>query len=191
MIIALNLKTLEMKMSSRPTIDAFDMLINILRGHGERLEDISQRIEMVSGTLLNNPDLEEKLDQLEGEPGPSILIVDDDNALTQSFKMVLESAGFKVDVASTGEEAISKVNDSIYELVILDLNLPDMLGDEVAARIGSRVKDIIFVTGYSKLSGVAESEIMCEREFLLKPIEPVTLVKLTRDIISMRASDCG
>lgn len=180
-----------MKMSSRPTIDAFDMLINILRGHGERLEDISQRIEMVSGTLLNNPDLEEKLDQLEGEPGPSILIVDDDNALTQSFKMVLESAGFKVDVASTGEEAISKVNDSIYELVILDLNLPDMLGDEVAARIGSRGKDIIFVTGYSKLSGVAESEIMCEREFLLKPIEPVTLVKLTRDIISMRASDCG
>ena len=110
--------------------------------------------------------------------------MDDDDALTQSFKMVLESAGFKVDVASTGGEAIMKVNDNIYALAILDLNLPDMLGDEVAARIDGCVKDIIFITGYSSLSEVAEPDILRERELLLKPVEPATLIKLTTDTVS-------
>jgi len=176
-------------MSGEQKIDAFDMLIHILREHEEKLEDLSRRIRVVSGTLDVNPNLEEKLSQLEteqliGKPGPRILIVDDDDALTQSFKMVLESAGFKVDVASTGGEAIIKANDNIYDLVILDLNLPDMLGDEVAARIDESVKDIIFITGYSSLSEIAEPDILGERDLLLKPVEPATLIKITKDTLS-------
>jgi CheY-like chemotaxis protein len=172
-------------MSSKQRLDAFDMLISILREHDEKLEFLSERIEMVSDTLGANPDLKDRLnlletEQLDGEPSPSILLVDDDNALTQSFKMVLESAGFQVDTASTGEEATLKVRDKIYDLAILDLNLPDMLGDEVAARIDECVKDIIFITGYSSLSEVVESNIRRERELILKPIEPTDLLKLAR-----------
>ena len=54
-------------MSGEQKIDAFDMLIYILREHEEKLEDLSRRIEMVSGTLVANPNLEEKLGQLETE----------------------------------------------------------------------------------------------------------------------------
>lgn len=168
-------------MSNSQKIDTFDILINLLRQHDEMLEDLSQRIEVISGALMTNPDLEDKLNlldtvQSEGNPAPSILIVDDDDVLSQSFNMVLESAGFEVYVASTGEEAIRKAEDRVFDLVILDLNLPDMLGDEVAARIGEWVNDIIFITGYSSLLGIAESKMLKERDLILKPIDPSDLI---------------
>jgi len=177
-------------MSTQNKLDAFDMLIKILRDHDEKLEDLSARIEAVSNTLRANPELAEMLDQLElpqDEEGgaPSVLIVDDDDALAESFQMILKSAGFRADVASSGEGASVKAVKGGYDLAILDLNLPDMLGDELAARIGEYVKDIIFITGYGDLSGLADPEILREREFLLKPIEPADLIKLTKDTIAL------
>lgn len=79
-----------------------------------------------------------------------ILIVDDNPQNLISLKKVLEKNGFEVDTASSGEEALKKVLKSEYVLIILDVQMPDMDGFEVAETLSgfSKTKDtaIIFLS---------------------------------------------
>ena len=102
----------------------------------------------------------------------SILILDDDKNLANSFKLILESVGYKVDTAYTGIQALYKINKEEYDLVLLDLNLPDMMGDKVAEEIeeGQKHTDIVFITSYSSLSKRNKTET------LMKPINPENLL---------------
>ncbi len=59
----------------------------------------------------------------------NILVVDDDKNLANTFKMILETVGYNVDTAFTGLQALYKINKKTYGLVLLDLNLPDVMGD--------------------------------------------------------------
>lgn len=79
-----------------------------------------------------------------------ILIVDDNPQNLISLKKVLEKNGFEVDTASSGEEALKKVLKNEYVLIILDVQMPDMDGFEVAETLSgfSKTKDtaIIFLS---------------------------------------------
>ena len=146
-------------MSFTEKIDVLDLLINILREHEEKLDELVARLEVVSQTIQKDPELKRSVMEYElgkeaadEEAGVSnILVVDDDKSLANTFKLVLQSVGFNVDTAVTGLQALYKINRKPYDLVILDINLPDMLGDEVAEKIRETSDDvnIIMITGYS------------------------------------------
>ena len=177
-------------MSFTEKIDVLDLLINILREHEEKLDELVERLEIVSQTIQRDPALRRSL--LEYEVGAteideavgvqSILVVDDDKSLANTFKLVLQSVGFNVDTAITGLQALYKANRKKYDLVILDINLPDMLGDEVAEKIRENSKDvnIIMITGYSSFKDEVNEEALGIREVLMKPIPPEDLVKITK-----------
>jgi len=61
-----------------------------------------------------------------------ILIIQDSPSINIVLKSRLESAGFSVEAAETGEEGIRKANGGKYQLILLDLNLPGMSGIEVS-----------------------------------------------------------
>ncbi|MCK4438421.1 response regulator, partial [Candidatus Bathyarchaeota archaeon] len=86
------------------------------------------------------------------------------------------------DTAITGLQALYKANRKKYDLVILDTNLPDMLGDEVAEKIRENSNDvnIIMITGYSSFKDEVNEEKLGIREVLMKPIPPEDLVKITK-----------
>ena len=65
-----------------------------------------------------------------------ILVVDDDSALLRTLKVGLSARGHTVDVALTGEEGLRSAALQPPELVVLDLDLPDIDGLEVLARLG-------------------------------------------------------
>src|ERR1700753_1508698 len=69
-----------------------------------------------------------------------ILIVDDKKENIYSLKTLLEINKFKVDTALSGEEALKKVLKNTYALVILDVQMPDMDGFEVAEAISGNKK---------------------------------------------------
>lgn len=170
-------------------IDVLDLLINILREHEEKLDSLVDRLEIVSQTIQRDPVLKQSLMQYElssgreVEPGvSSILVVDDDKNLANTFKLVLQSVGFNVETAVTGLQALYKVNKSNYDLVILDINLPDMLGDEVAEKLKENNPDmnIIMITGYSNFKEELEGKGLDIKEILMKPIPPEELVKITK-----------
>ena len=86
----------------------------------------------------------------EGSGQPTVLVVDDDEDLQTTFKQFLKEAGFGRIVVGTGEKAISYAEKQKFDLVFLDLQLPDMSGDEVYLRIKELHPDlpIVIITGY-------------------------------------------
>lgn len=64
-----------------------------------------------------------------------ILIVDDDVDMAETCSMLLEAHGFDVNVAGSGDEAISKMSGAIHELVISDCAMPGMTGIELSERL--------------------------------------------------------
>lgn len=179
-------------MSFTEKIDVLDLLINILREHEEKLDELVARLEVVSQTIQKDPNLKRSVMEYElGKDAEeeisvsNILVVDDDKSLANTFKLVLQSVGFNVDTAITGLQALYKINRKQYDLVILDINLPDMLGDEVAEKIRENSDDvkIIMITGYSSFKDEVKEEELGIKEVLMKPIPPEDLVKITKKML--------
>jgi DNA-binding NtrC family response regulator len=62
-----------------------------------------------------------------------ILIVDDDESIRKIFRTILEENGYRVDTAENGRKALWKINARFYNLVIVDIRLPDMDGTKLLA----------------------------------------------------------
>jgi DNA-binding response OmpR family regulator len=111
-----------------------------------------------------------------------ILVVDDEPDLTQVSSLALEYHGFKVDSFNDPQEALSKFEPGLYDLVILDIKMPKMDGFELYHEI--RKKDnnanICFLTAselYYKEFRKKEYYALDRNLFLRKPIENEELVK--------------
>lgn len=68
-------------------------------------------------------------------PMKRILLVDDEPAILQTLRILLASAGYTVETAWSSKEAWDLLNQSGFDLVVTDFNMPGMKGDELAARI--------------------------------------------------------
>ena len=69
---------------------------------------------------------------------PVVLIVDDHASFRRVARRMLEAAGFAVDEAANGTDAVAASRSGRYDLVLLDVQLPDLDGFEVAERLASR-----------------------------------------------------
>ncbi len=64
--------------------------------------------------------------------GRHVLIVDDDSFLVEVFRLMMEDAGFIVETAHSGREALAKAEASSFNLVVTDLVLPDITGEDLS-----------------------------------------------------------
>src|SRR5690554_3360795 len=90
-----------------------------------------------------------------------ILIVDDKSENLISLRTYLEQSGFEVDEASSGEEALRKILNTVYSLIILDVQMPGMDGFEVAE----------IITGYNKAKDTPIlflSAVNIDKQFITK-----------------------
>ena len=100
---------------------------------------------------------------------PTVLVVDDDPVLQDLFQTFLKKIGFSRVVVGTAKEAIKSLRKQKFDLMFLDLQLPDAPGDEVyktAKRI-DRDLNVIVITGYP------DSEILDR----ILQVSPVTVLK--------------
>ena len=81
---------------------------------------------------------------------PLVLVVDDDADLCQSLWDVLRERRFRVSLAGSGEEAVNRLQDRCFRVVLVDLRLPDSNGAAVARRIHERCPEarIVLMTGH-------------------------------------------
>ena len=80
-----------------------------------------------------------------------VLVIDDDKSILSSTTKVLEKNGFYADTAETGREAIEKSKARHYDVVLIDLKLPDMDGIEVLSKANFKNTVKIMLTGYPSL----------------------------------------
>ena len=81
---------------------------------------------------------------------PTVLVVDDDEALQTMFKLFLKKAGFSRLVVGTGKDALAALQKQKFDFCFLDLQLPDITGDEIykhAKKIDPELP-IVIITGY-------------------------------------------
>jgi CheY-like chemotaxis protein len=165
-------------------IYVLELIISLLKENETKLESLIEKMEIIDQTLQKDPIISKTVKEYDSSTHEksisyNILVVDDDRNLANSFKLILESVGYSVDTAFTGLQALYMVNKQDYDLVLLDLNLPDVMGDEVAEKIEETHGhiDIIFITGHSMLKTEVESHLD-EKMVLMKPIAPETLLKI-------------
>ncbi len=102
-----------------------------------------------------------------------ILIIDDDENITQVVAAILEDKGYQVDVANSGNEAIRKSEANHYDLMLIDIRLPDMEGTELLTKIHDTTPKVrkIIVTGYPTLQNAVSAVNSGADAYIMKPFD--------------------
>lgn len=117
--------------------------------------------------------------------GKRILIVDDDETLVTLFQMILQEEGYIVETAMMGLQALDMVKKMDFHLVLLDIKLPDIMGDEVAKEV-KKINDktgIVLITGYPSFKDCIDALDIGIDEILLKPIGTTELLRVAEEAI--------
>jgi DNA-binding response OmpR family regulator len=116
---------------------------------------------------------------------PSILLVDDEKAITDNLAPFLLRSGFQVDVASDGEEALRKVGTTNYDLLILDVLMPHLDGRDVLRKLrqGGSWIPIILLTQVGEAGERAMALEEGADDYLNKPFDPHELAARIRAVL--------
>jgi DNA-binding response OmpR family regulator len=102
-----------------------------------------------------------------------ILVVDDDKDMQESIVEILENAEFDVCTAGNGEEELKSVSDSAFDLVLLDLIMPEMGGMEALPLIKKECPNVkvIMVTAFSTIDNAVEAMRKGADDYITKPFK--------------------
>lgn len=119
----------------------------------------------------------------------SVLVVDDSTTSQEVLKSILEDFSFKVDVASTGAEALDMLEkaEQPYRLILMDWKMPGMDGLETSRRIKehrnlAQIPTIIMVTAYGREEIMQQANAIGLDGFLIKPVGPSLLFNTIMDV---------
>jgi two-component system response regulator AtoC len=117
----------------------------------------------------------------------SILIVDDDPAILKSMGALLEKSGYEVGRASDGHEGLELHEAHGHDVVLLDLELPDLSGMEVLEQLRTRDASVILFTGYGDIESAVQAMQLGAEDFLTKPVDlPHLIVVIERALQNIR-----
>ncbi len=98
-----------------------------------------------------------------------VLLVEDDKNLRYLIRRKLEEKGYIVDEACAGEEAIRKLREKCYDVVLLDIKLPDMDGLEIVKKFSTSEPKFIIITGYGDIRTAIKAVKYGAYDFIQKP----------------------
>jgi CheY-like chemotaxis protein len=106
-----------------------------------------------------------------GGPRVRVLMVEDDPAIAEMYRVQLEHDGYRVTVATTGELAFTSLSDEEPDVVLLDLLLPDRSGFEVLATLNERFPNhppVVILSNYGEPSMIDRGRSLGAVEYLVK-----------------------
>jgi DNA-binding NtrC family response regulator len=117
-----------------------------------------------------------------------LLIVDDEGALRSAIAERLADHGFAVEQAGSGEEALQRLADFAFDVLITDLRLPGIGGREVLDAALERYPDIIaiVITGYGTVKDAVEAIKQGAADFITKPFQFDALLHVLRSAVEQR-----
>src|SRR5688572_18114715 len=114
----------------------------------------------------------------------NILIVEDDEDTAEVVSTVLSSAGFKTVAVGKGQAAIDEINTAMPDLVLLDLNLPDIHGLDLLRSVRSySLLPMIVLSGYGKDRDRVHALESGADDYMSKPFSPEELIARVRALL--------
>jgi two-component system, NtrC family, response regulator HydG len=143
---------------------------------------IAQAVDNGALGVLRKPfEIKDLLDVLEQvKPRGMVVVADDDPDFAASLEPILRQQGYRVEIVSSGPEAIEKASRDGVNCLILDLKMPVLSGLEVylALKEAGRSVPTIFVTGFpgERNLALARLERPLAQDILMKPFDPADLL---------------
>jgi DNA-binding NtrC family response regulator len=100
-----------------------------------------------------------------------VLVVDDDSLMKDFLKEALGRSDYSVDLASTGEEALEKIKDKDYDIILSDIRMPSMSGMELLKVTREYVPDakVVMMTAYGTVENAVEAMKLGAFDYVMKP----------------------
>jgi two-component system, OmpR family, response regulator len=121
-------------------------------------------------------------DQAEGAAGPRILLVDDEPRIRDFISRALETAGYVVDAACSGTEGLPRAVAGDYDLIILDLIMPDMDGRDFLAQLlrERREQGVLVLSCLADVTTKVDCLEIGAQDYLTKPFSLAELLARVR-----------
>ncbi|KVK99482.1 hybrid sensor histidine kinase/response regulator AtsR [Burkholderia territorii] len=171
-------------------------IVTTLRGHVDVRSVVGEGSEFVVTLPAEVPDAAEMTGDAPAWPAAAehrnrrALVVDDNDNARETLGAMLSALGLDADLCGTGQEGVARFRDTHYDLVVLDLELPDLSGFEVARRIRTvaqpdddgRFPSILGVSAYES-AALRENQRVFD-EFLPKPVHLRELGALVEKLLA-------
>src|SRR5437588_449903 len=121
----------------------------------------------------------------------SVLIIDDEAEIRESLRTLLELEGYEVETAGTGEEGMTRLGERAFDLVLLDLALPDRNGLDILAEL--RAQDsglsVIMITAYGTVENAVRAMQSGAANFIQKPWDNEKLLADVRAAVARHRAE--
>jgi len=108
-----------------------------------------------------------------------VLVIDDENVICDACHLVLSEKGHAVDFCTTGKSGLLAIERGAYDVILLDMKLPDIDGMEILETIRAEMPAtyVIVMTGYSTMSNAVQAMKLGAADYLSKPFTDDELVE--------------
>jgi len=118
---------------------------------------------------------------ISSQPSPvkgRILVVDDEADIREGLELLLTSEGYAAELAENGAEGLRRMSERPYDLVLLDLMMPDLSGMEVIERVRQRDRDtpIFMITAYGSVEAAVHALKLGANDYFSKPWDNEKLI---------------
>ena len=112
-----------------------------------------------------------------------ILIIDDERAIRNTLKEILETEGYSVDIAESGVSGLQLAQENEYDLIFSDVKMPEMDGIEFLEKVPPRCP-IIMISGHGNIETAVEAIKKGAWDFMEKPLDLNHLLQMTKNAIA-------
>lgn len=105
-----------------------------------------------------------------------ILIVEDEKNISKLIQDTLSLANYEFDCSFDGEDALKKINENTYDLILLDIMLPKLDGFQIVEQMEDKDIPIIFLSAKNDVSTIVKGLKSGGKDYITKPFEPLELL---------------
>ncbi|MBE0596501.1 MAG: sigma-54-dependent Fis family transcriptional regulator [Desulfuromonadales bacterium] len=123
------------------------------------------------------------------EPKHRILIVDDEESLREILSIMLHREGYQVDAVADGAQAVARLREVTYDLVISDIKMPRLNGFELLRHIKERTPEtvVIMITAFSSTEEAVEAMKQGAYDYITKPFKNEEIKLIIKNALERRA----
>ena len=120
----------------------------------------------------------------------TILIVDDDQSVSLTLSKAVQSSGMEAEIANSGEEALKRLSEKRFDLILMDINMPGMDGFQTVESIRKQgIQTPIIISGRKEDIDTLYGLNIGADDYITKPFNPITLGAKIKALIRRSRND--